>query len=165
MLDLDQFRAAVRCGVFRPVRMRAGGIHFWIEGQLAKKGKPRPEECIVLYTSRERRHRHFRNPVAALDLLWKMGTRTVEIDMTNWHPDHAKFARCVRPDVADGLRFAHEHARSGSESREVASEEWRESFEELAQAGAPSNFLADRAQGKPKDGELDWPDERGSIWA
>ena len=148
MLDLVQFRAAVRCGAFRPVRMRAGGIHFWIEGQLAGKGKPQPEECMVLCTSRERRHRYFRNPVAALELLWKMGARTVEIDMTNWHPDHAKFARGLRPDMADRLRFAHAYARSGSES-----------VEELNQAGVASDFLADCAQGKPQDQEFDWPDE------
>jgi hypothetical protein len=159
MLDLDQFRAAVRCGAFRPVRMRAGGVHFWIEGQLARKGKPRPEECMVLCTSRERRHRYFRNPVAALELLLRMGARTVEVDMTNWHPDHAKFARGLRPDMADRLRFAHEYARSGSESREVVSEEWRESFEELDQAGVPSDFLVDRTQGKAQDREFDWPDE------
>jgi hypothetical protein len=59
MLDLVQFRAAVRCGAFRPVRMRAGGVHFWIEGQLAGKGKPQPEESMVLCTSREKRHRYF----------------------------------------------------------------------------------------------------------
>ena len=148
MLDLDQFRAAVRCGAFRPVRMRAGGIHFWIEGQFATKGKPRPEECMVLCTSREKRHRYFRNPVAALELLWKMGARTVEIDMTNWHPDHAKFARGLRPDMADRLRFAHAYARSGSES-----------VEELDQAGVAGDFLVDRAQGQPQDREFDWPDE------
>ena len=148
MLDLDQFRAAVRCGAFRPVRMRAGGIHFWIEGQLATKGKPLPEESMVLCTSRQKRHRYFRNPVAALELLWKMGARTVEIDMTNWHPDHAKFARGLRPDMADRLRFAHAYARSGFESRET-----------LDQAGEPSDFLVDRAQEKPQDREFDWPDE------
>ena len=158
MLDLDQFRAAVRCGAFRPVRMRAGGVHFWVEGQLAGRGKPQPEESMVLCTSRERRHRYFRNPVAALELLWKMGARTVEIEMTNWHPDHAKFARGLRPDMADRLRFAHEYAKSGSESAEVASEEWRESFEDLDQVGVPSDFLIDRAQGKPQDRECDWPD-------
>jgi len=96
---------------------------------------------------------------AALELLWKMGARTVEIDMTNWHPDHAKFARGLRPDMADRLRFAHEYARSGSEGREVASEECRGSFEELDQAGEPSDFLVDRAQGKPQDREFDWPEE------
>jgi hypothetical protein len=159
MLDLDQFRAAVRCGAFRPVRMRAGGVHFWIEGQLATKGKPRPEDCMVLCTSREKQHRYFRNPVAALELLWRMGARAVEIDMANWHPDHAKFARGLRPDMAHRLRFAHAYARSGSEGREVASDEWRESFKDLDQAGVPSDILVDRTQEKPEDREFDWPDE------
>ena len=122
MLDLDQFRAAVRSGAFRPIRMRAGGIDFWIEGQPAKKGKVRPEECMVLCTSREKRHRYFRNPAAALELLWKMGARSVEIDLTNWHPDHGKFARGIRPDMADRLRFAHEYAMAAPATNEAVDE-------------------------------------------
>jgi hypothetical protein len=141
MLDLDQFRAAVRSGAFRPIRMMGAGTHFWIEGQPVGKGKPRPEESMVLCTSRTRVHRYFRNPAAALELLWKIGVQTVEIHMKNWHPDHAKFARGLRPDMADRLRFAHEYAVSGAESSE-------------AQAQADCG-----AERREADREFDWPEK------
>jgi len=113
LLTLDQFRTAALTGAFKPVVLKAAGVHFMIQGQVRKGGR------MTLGTTRTKRDRRFRNPGSALALLHKMGLFEVEIELEGWHPTHEKEWREKRPDMADRLGFAHSVARDGSWEKEV----------------------------------------------
>jgi hypothetical protein len=113
MLDLDQFRTAVRTGALRPITLRAGGFQFWIEGQPRPQPgiKPGADTLLTLCTSRSKRPRWFRNPAAALELLREMGATTVQVELGHWYPRQAKEMGKKRPDMAARLAHAHREAR------------------------------------------------------
>ena len=129
MLSLDQFRAAVRSEAFQPITVKAGGVHFSIEGKPKRpsgffprsmEGKQmEADDRMTLCTSRAKSVRRFRNPSAALQVLREMGAVKVEVDMTAWYPKRVKdYGERKRPDMAERLTRAHRAAR------EEAIERW-----------------------------------------
>jgi hypothetical protein len=118
MLDLDQFRTAVFAQAFRPVRIRAMGQEFCVEGLVPRKARKKKEEEEVdpmdirtLCTSRSRKARLFRNPFAALWVLKSIGVTVVEVEMSHWSPKGGTKLGASRPDVAYKLQLVHEWAK------------------------------------------------------
>jgi hypothetical protein len=120
-LNLDQFRAAVRAGTFRVIRLVSGGGHFRIVGELrnVRVNFGERETCFTLGTTRGSKDRLFRSPAGALVLLRGIKVKTVEVELGGWRPELAKDLLRKRPDMAERLRRAHAMAlREGGEVSE-----------------------------------------------
>jgi hypothetical protein len=147
MFSLDQFRTAVQAGAFRLIVLRGAGAFFEVEAyteageraraenKLKRRGRRQKkfayewdddpsEEIMTLATSRSKYPRRFRSANAALEVLWRIGVRNVDLRLEAWHPDKAEYLTDVRrPDMAERLKRAHETARSEAVARQ-ALEPW-----------------------------------------
>jgi hypothetical protein len=110
---LEEFRSAVYAGAFRTIRLQGTGVNFFIEGDLRNPLPPDSfgQTSVTLAKARTRRPRGFRNPTRALELLWQMGVKRVEIQMQYWTANRVQENGARRPDMGVRLRRAHEAAR------------------------------------------------------
>jgi hypothetical protein len=134
-INLDQFRAAFRSGGLRSVRIRAVGGEFFVTA------KPQNGKRITLAVTHGKRHRAFRNPAKAIEVLHRIGAHRIEVDTVEWSPVQARLAAPKRPDTAARQRRAHEAAKH---------DEWfRLQVEEsLREAGRPHSEWDSQAEVK-----------------
>ena len=121
-LSLGEFRAVVRAGGFKAVHLVAQGPLFVIQGE--PQGRPVKSGVdvdgstwLTLVTTRGRRNHMFVNPTVALAMLHELGVKSVQVDLESWRPNAPTDNDRRRPDLAERLRFAHEYAREGAESK------------------------------------------------
>lgn len=115
-LTIREFRGAVKSGGFRTVHLEARGPFFFVEGEPQvepgrgpERGVVREDSRMLLVVARGQKQRLFQNPASALELLWGMGVKNVEVHMEDWQPGETEMLSRPRPDMAERLRFAHEY--------------------------------------------------------
>ena len=116
-LTIREFRGAVKSGGFRTVHLEARGPFFFVEGEPRvepERGKVQEDSRMLLVVDRGRKQRLFQNPASALEMLWGMGVKNVEVHMEDWQPGETEMLNKPRPDMAERLRFAHEYGREAS---------------------------------------------------
>jgi hypothetical protein len=111
-LTIGEFRGAVKSGSFQRVHLEARGPFFFVEGEPhvePRRGTVHEDSRMLLVVERDRKQRLFQNPAHALEMLWEMGVKHVEIHMEDWQPKETELLSKPRPDMAKRLKFAHEY--------------------------------------------------------
>jgi hypothetical protein len=103
-LNLDQFRIAFQAGGLRSILLMASGGQFFVTAV------PHTGQRITLATTHGNKHRGFRNPAKAIELLHRMGAHNVEIDTSAWSPAQVELGGRKRPDTSERQRRAHQAA-------------------------------------------------------
>jgi hypothetical protein len=143
--NLDQFRTAFRSGGLRSVQIRAVGGQFFVTA------KPQNGRRITLAVTHGKRHRAFRNPAKAIEVLHRIGAHRIEVDTAEWSPVQARLAAPKRPDTAARQRRAHEAARHDEWFRQEVEESLREAGR--PRAGWDSQAAVERISVKKR---LEW---------
>lgn len=120
--NLSQFRLLVFAQAFKRILLRGDGRFFWIDGELKTRSQPKKAwdfgpELVSLYLTRTNRPRSFRSVEGALELLWSIGVKSVEIQLDQWRPGKGPGVIVKRLDMAERLKFAHEYARLEAKSK------------------------------------------------
>jgi len=104
-VTLDQFRAAVRWGVIKTIRLRAEGNEFVVDAE-TKDGKRMP-----MAMARGGQERRFQSVVAALRAVKELGLEQVMVDVTHWSHHTRDPWMLKRPDMSERLKVGHAMTR------------------------------------------------------
>jgi hypothetical protein len=100
-MTMTQFQQVFASGGFKVVGVTAAGAVFGITA-VARSG-----EAVCLVSTRRRQMRLFRNPCAAMTVLYNLGVRKLEVDMSRLDPELFRSLLRQRPDVAARMRRVH----------------------------------------------------------
>ena len=103
---LEEFRAGMRWGIFKTVKLRAEGSEFVVDA-VTREGKP-----MKMAMARGGRERRFQSPVTALRVLKGLGLTEVMVDVTHWS-SRGGF-RLKRPDMSARLHVGHAAVREAA---------------------------------------------------
>jgi hypothetical protein len=106
-LTLEEFRAAVRLGGLKEIRVKAEGSELVVEAS-SRSGVTMP-----MAKARGRGMRRFRSTDSVLTVLKEMGVQEAVMDMRNWTPRETPRFAAKRPDVSARLAEGHAAARAG----------------------------------------------------